>query len=264
MVDSLYANNAIRFPFAVQNITADGKFIIQTNWSTNKTLAAGDTLTAINGISTKDIYHQFRRYYGGLEAWRQQMVAANIRKLMFMNHFQSPYSISAITNNGKVINTVVNGLNSKEADSINRSNNQQNQIKKLPFEFTVNTANIAMIQFNSMNRNLADSFSRFLINSFSKMHELQCKGLIIDLRENSGGDSRLGINLINYISSKPYRLATGMKWKISEHYKKLLELIGDNDEEYLKKQNGDMITYIEKNLQSPTILTLLILVKWHY
>ncbi len=61
-------------------------------------------------------------------------------------------------------------------------------------------------------------FDTFLEETFQLIKEQNIKGLIIDLRKNHGGNSNLGVALLNYITDKPYREIGGGRWRFSNQF----------------------------------------------
>ncbi len=58
-------------------------------------------------------------------------------------------------------------------------------------------------------------FKTFLKESFQEMQDKQVGGLIIDLRDNTGGDTRISDALLRYISDKPFRQFLQIDTKVS-------------------------------------------------
>ncbi len=237
MVDSLYANHSVRLPFSISNIS-DGRFIVASDWSKQQQLEKGDTIISISGVTSKELYNRYSKFFGGLDAWKEQLVGAYIRKLLFIDGFNSPYSIKAIRSNNDTVSFTADGLNKSQVDSLNKVLAGQQSVRTSPYTFGILDANIAHIQFNSMDG--SEAFGQFLDSSFAIIKEKNCIGLIVDLRKNGGGDSKLGEQLINYISSKPYRMSGGMKWKVSSHYKAFLDMVKADQQFYRQKANGEM------------------------
>jgi C-terminal processing protease CtpA/Prc len=82
------------------------------------------------------------------------------------------------------------------------------------------------------------------------MQQQSLKGLVIDLRQNSGGNSALGDKLLEYLTTKKYRMSGGALWKISQPYKDYYnKLQGDSrflqntslERRYLQGGNGTFI-----------------------
>jgi hypothetical protein len=58
-------------------------------------------------------------------------------------------------------------------------------------------------------------FKEFLTNTFTNIQDRKASCVIIDLRENAGGDSRLGRDLMDYLYDKPYSEFSRVDLKIS-------------------------------------------------
>ena len=72
-----------------------------------------------------------------------------------------------------------------------------------------------IIRFNYFVRR--KEFDKFLKKTFTKIKEKKYRYLIIDLRKNGGGDSKIAEDLLNYLTEKPYRVFGGAKVKISKY-----------------------------------------------
>lgn len=68
----------------------------------------------------------------------------------------------------------------------------------------------------------AAEFKEFLSSTFADIQAKPVKGLIIDLRNNGGGNSELGITLLSFLTDSAYRMAERKEWRMSAQYKSLL------------------------------------------
>lgn len=254
VTDSMYVNS-LRFPFLLQKVT-DTEWIVDRDFSDEQKLGVNAVILEINGRPVSELNKQFREYYGGLETWRKQQIATYVRKLLFLHGMASPYRIKAKTDAGQVIRFTTHGYSMQQADSLNKvlaaSVNQPAE----PYTFSMLPGHIAYINYRQMVSPKNNPFSLFLQNSFTKIKEANAAGLIIDLRENGGGNSALGDSLISYFSSTAYTLSGGMKWKSSTHYKEYLKLLERGGAKidsrfYLSIKEGDMYSFVNKQLRKP-------------
>lgn len=254
VTDSMYTNS-LRFPFLLQKLT-DTEWIVDRDLSSEQTLGVNAAILEVNGKAVSELNRQFREYYGGLETWRKQQMATYVRKLLFLHGMESPYRIKARTEAGQIIRFTTAGYSKQQADSLNKVLAASVRQPSEPYTFTLLPHNIAYINYRQMVNSRTNPFSDFLKTSFTKIKETNAAGLIIDLRENGGGNSALGDSLISYFSTRPYVLSGGMKWKSSRHYKaylKLMEKVGSRSENqfYHSLKEGDMYTFVNKNLRKP-------------
>ncbi|MEO1213305.1 MAG: S41 family peptidase [Bacteroidota bacterium] len=77
------------------------------------------------------------------------------------------------------------------------------------FEFSKTEGDFAHVKLNSFSReNIIEEFEK-RIDSIK-----DCKGVIIDLRENGGGSSGIGYAILNHFTQKTYK---GSQWRTREH-----------------------------------------------
>jgi hypothetical protein len=81
---------------------------------------------------------------------------------------------------------------------------------------------VAVLTLDTLSRDL-DDFEDFLEPTFESLAHEPPSALIIDLRRNGGGDSRLGDELLQYLSDRPWRQAARKEWKASAPLKRHLK-----------------------------------------
>jgi C-terminal processing protease CtpA/Prc len=64
-----------------------------------------------------------------------------------------------------------------------------------------------------------ERFRGDLDGMFRRMEADSAVALIVDLRANGGGDSRLGDELLSHITTQPYRMSSAKLWKMSAEYR---------------------------------------------
>ncbi len=254
ITDSLY-NNSLRFPFMIRKAEKDG-WHISYDLSAAQQLEMNDKIIRINGVAIEELNKRYLRLFGGLDTWKHEQIGFYSRKLLFLDGIHSPFHIEAIKENGEKRSFTVDGFSRAQADSINRSlaakmNSQGNK----PYEFRFLPEGIGYLNYRSMRNDKAEPFEKFLVETFMRLKDSSAKGLIIDLRENGGGDSQLGELLLRYFNRKPYIFAGGMKWKISAPYKTFLKGQANYNEAdnrfYMSQKDGETYVYINKELKKP-------------
>ncbi len=253
ITDSLYSN-CLRFPFLLQKTETDA-WVVDRDISAAQKLGVNARILTVNGLSVTELNRQFREYYGGLEVWRKQQINTYVRKLLFFHNIKSPFTIDAVTEDGRKVSFTTEGYSKQQADSINKVLTAAAPSAE-PYSFTLLQNNIGYMNYRSMSSSSANPFTDFLKKSFTKLKETEAKGLIIDLRQNGGGNSGWGNALVGYFTTTPYKFAGGMKWKISEHYKAFLnkQKKSNNQGEdnfYHSQKNGEMYSFVNTKLDTP-------------
>ena len=120
--------------------------------------------------------------------------------LLYILYEDSIFNIEYIHNEEKH-SVQVNGISFGEFASASRQNSSSLVSDKYTFR-TLPDKNIGIIEFNQFVD--MDRFKMFLDSTFRVLQKENIENLIIDIRRNSGGDSKLGDELFQYISPVPF------------------------------------------------------------
>lgn len=214
------SNGGLAFPFNVAYDTLDG-LTIARNYSGDSTLAVGDRILSINGSSADSLAAVYLRGFSGERmTFRQQRLAGAFRMLLWLDKILSPYDLIVWSKSSEDrIAKRVAGVTVQvvlHTDSLLSKNNAAPP----NYCFERLTDNIGYIDFRAMVDD--QKFSEFLTTTFTDIHVHPVRGLITDLRNNGGGSSRLGDDLLSFITDSSYRLAARKEWKMSAQYKAYL------------------------------------------
>lgn len=236
------------FPFSVKDLGKEG-LIIESNLSNDTAIKEGTCIQSINGISVSKIFKNFCQSYGGSYYWKTGNFINIIRYYLPAAGILSPYTIVYKTNGHKTSATV-NGIT--EAQLLNGKKTQGNAA------FTYERiGDVGYINFKSMGESYK-LFKDFLNKTFQEIKDHPINGLIIDIRKNGGGNSKLGESLLTYITNKPFQIDGGMRWKVSQEYKDYLLSMDSSARRYayMSKPNGTIIDYPAQELIQPEVNSL--------
>jgi len=125
-------------------------------------------------------------------------------------------------------------------------NTEHQQARKFEnFSYTLKEENnCAVLTLNSFSG--LEDFKTFLTDFFSTLKKNNIKNLVIDLRENGGGNSQLGDELLSYLISEPFTQYEKTITKYSDTQKHFIKSLTDAEEKYrqtiLKKKSGTVET----------------------
>jgi len=85
-------------------------------------------------------------------------------------------------------------------------------------------APIVLVDFPTMDSTLGGQWDRFLDDAISVANARGAVGLIVDIRENGGGDTDFGDVILARINDRPYRLASRMVWRRSPESDELIRM----------------------------------------
>lgn len=178
--------------------------------SNHEKIKTGDVVTAINGVNVAELFRECMQFIGGIEAFKERSIERLFPLFVFFTEkINAPLEITII---GKSDNILVDGVNIEELATLL---NSQAILKDYSFEII--NKEIGLISYNSCND--YKKFRRFLKHSFKTIKKENLSGLIVDVRENGGGNSSLNDLLLAYITTRPYRQSSARYWKVSEEAK---------------------------------------------
>ncbi|WP_107038711.1 S41 family peptidase [Brumimicrobium mesophilum] len=201
--------NFIYIPFTGK-LTDNLESFIVTKSATSE-IKIGEKIESINGISIVDLYNECMSYIGGIPTYKNANTEIIFPLLLFYNQkISAPYAIDFVDSERKYISP---GLAISELLELI---NEGSIIENYTFEILGN--DIGLITYNKCQDYKA--FEKFTKSTFKALKEKNINKLIIDIRQNGGGNSDLNDLLLSYITEKQYRQSSGRYWKVSEQSKK--------------------------------------------
>ena len=202
-------DGGLSFPFTIKH--DPDHIFIDENYSSNKTISKGTELIAINSIPVSQIISDLTPY---LRVRPNGFIGSTLefnwaRYLWLVYGFDNTFTISYILPTEDVIRTeIIEGVNKeprkKKYSYTDKINLHIDQSKSLAV-MNINTFEFDFEEYDSL-----------LYNSFKSIKENNLKNLIIDVRENKGGNGNLLPTLINYLTDKPYISSASSLIKTSE------------------------------------------------
>lgn len=214
------------FPLFIKT-WGDSMVVLKNLLPKDSILKQGTIITSINGKSNKwilDSIFQFISTDGYSENYKSQIASLNFPawyKVVF--GLDSSYQIQYIDTTGKEAVTVIKNFDLKKAsipkkDSLNKritvpdagkmpplTRKQKRQIRSqskesMMIDTSLSTAYIRLTTFG--NKKLRSFFR----NSFQTIHQQHLQNLVIDLRENGGGDVQKSVLLSKYLVDSAFKV----------------------------------------------------------
>jgi len=188
------------------NVAIDGKRIfISQSFTADTTIKTGREITAVNGISSDKLIDDMLNFISGDSGpYKMQSLEERFQILLWRVYgFDNNFDITFKNGMHKIITGVL-------AQKLNIDS-----AAKQDFNFTlikVKQQPIGLIKISLMETEKKEAFDKFLQTTFAAIQQQQVKTLIIDIRDNGGGSTKLVSALYNYITTKPYSFG------ISESY----------------------------------------------
>lgn len=254
------------FPFAVKTKINEPYLVVTEQIdSTYNQLPIGAEITSINNVSSKKIIEKIiENTSGESEAYRLKMGADfNMFGIVLDAYydFNSGFYDVQYKNNQKLYNVKIQAVTIPQLMTIlqNKKNTNTSKIQTPDFELILKPEiKTAIINFTYMNDEA--KFESFLKDSFQKIKENNITNLVIDIRENGGGNSALGNQLLKYISKVPFSQYKETIIKYSQLQKDIYksfcntENVNCNTYNYIKtKPNNTFETIEDLNFITPNL-----------
>ncbi|OFX83971.1 MAG: hypothetical protein A2W99_03545 [Bacteroidetes bacterium GWF2_33_16] len=204
-------SGGLAFPFKIDY--NHGHIYIDENLSTYGEFVKGTEIIAINHITVNRIIDEFTPY---LRVRPNGYIGATLSYnwggfLWLLYGFSDQFTISYILPNENKIQT-----KTIEGASLEQINNKTRSGSNKDFEFNLEPARkTALLKLNTFHLDF-DKYDSLLTHVFTEIQNSEIENLIIDVRENEGGNGNLVSTLVNYLTDKPYISSGGSQVKTSK------------------------------------------------
>ncbi|MEL0456623.1 S41 family peptidase [Flavobacteriaceae bacterium SZ-1-7] len=228
--------------FPLEIAFENNKSLIRKNFSNNPDIKIGSEIISINGILMKDI---MAKIYPLVSAERTYFKNAKIEMYSFPRYYwqvfgkQDLFEIS-VRLNGTVTKHSIEAVNLIEDYEMKRTEILNAQMKLKFYEQSVylNPGNFSGDE---------QKYQQFIDSAFAEIKNSNSKNLIIDLRNNAGGDDSFSNYLVSYIANKPFKWNSKFTLKTSQFLKTHTRQHSDTTHVYfqniLSHKNGEIYPY---------------------
>ena len=218
--------------FPLEIAFQNNKSLIRKNFSDNPDIKIGSEIISINGILMKDILAQI---YPQVSAERTYFKNAKIEMISFPRLYwqvfgkQDNFQIK-IRSNGAVKKHSIKAVNLIKGYEMKRTEVLNS---KMDLTFFDKSAYLNPGNFSGDEQ----KYQSFIDSAFVEIKKRKSKNLIIDLRNNAGGNDSFSDYLVSYFADKPFKWNSEFTLKTSQFLK-----------EHTRKHNDTTIAYFQKIL----------------
>ncbi|WP_298317172.1 S41 family peptidase [uncultured Aquimarina sp.] len=228
--------------FPLEIALENGKALVRKNWSINKDIQIGAELKRINGLRIEQV---LEKIYPLVSGERTYFMNAQIEYLTLPRYYwlafgeQENFEIE-IFQNGKPKVIKINAISALDDFEMKRYDiiNYERTIKFYP-----NAAYLNPGHFGGK----FEQYKQYIDTTFIQIKAKNFKNLVIDLRNNPGGDDAFSDYLVSYIANKPFKWASRFQLKTSAHLKENTRHTKDTTKAYwksiLEHNNGEIYDY---------------------
>ena len=220
----------------------NGKVLVRKNWSENDSIKIGAELKSINGLPIAEV---LEKIYPQIAAeslyFRNTLIESFTLPRYYWQVFgeQKTFEVE-IFQNGKRVTHILQAIKAWDDYEAKR-----NDIVKEDWVLKL-LQDAAYLRPGSLSGDL-EKYKRFIDSAFIEINTKKYKNLIIDLRNNGGGDDPFSDYLVSYIADKPFRWNSKFQLKSSRILKEDVRQNKDTTQAYwkwiLSIENGKIGNY---------------------
>jgi len=234
-------NNQTKY-LPIRAVYLDGKLVV-TKSAADEKIQKGAIITGINGIRSDELIRKLSEYGYGVEKERLEYVAETLYTDA-AEVFGRPESFALTFSDGtkaQVKGLTIPELFKREKELEAKDNSQKTEESPLELKFLPD--DVAYLKASTFDYDL-EKYKSLLKDVFTQIKSSGARKLIVDVRENRGGNSVLGDTLIDMFNSKLHKHYS-MKWKKSEQYvERMKDLNAPIPDHYQKLKPGEV--YVSK------------------
>lgn len=218
-----------QFPLVIE--IRNNKIFNKKSMNKEIDIPIGAEILSINDIEAERIVKELKKYETGMkDQYKEVKLERDFYFLSWLGYqFLDEYKLT-YKYEDNVSTIVTDGVSKDKLDSyLKRMYSYSTN-----YNYEIFDDKICYLDFNSFSD--YSSFEKLLERMFKEINEKNIEKLIIDIRDNGGGNSRLGDLLISYIYDKPFYLFSRTDVKVS---KQIIERDNWGD----VSQIGETVTY---------------------
>lgn len=228
--------------FPLEIAFENGKSLVRKNFSDDSNIPIGSEILSINGSSMAEI---LSKIYPQVSAERPYFKNVKIEMYSFPRYYWQVFgrqddfvveirSNETITRHTFKAVSVINGYEMKRNEVANA---------KMELKFFENSAYLNPGNFSGDE----EKYQQFIDSAFVEINKRQSKNLIVDLRNNLGGDNSFSDYLVSYFADKPFTWNSSFTLKTSTFLKNHVRQHNDTTSVYSKKilshEDGEIYPY---------------------
>lgn len=213
------ARGGVMFP--VRTVAADsGRLTVSAYALGDSVLRRGDEILSVNGQSTDSLLRAFEDEVSGETVrWREQIAARQFESFLLLNGIRAPFTVvtrrSVDSDSRRVM---LQGIGRDSLTAYNARATARATPATRNFSYRTLPDRTGYMNLVSLGGDVAQ-FGADLDRMFAQVRADSARSLIVDLRSNGGGDTRMGDELLSHLTTQPYRMASAQLWKMSREYR---------------------------------------------
>ncbi|GGW76197.1 S41 family peptidase [Alteromonas halophila] len=205
---ALKEKELLTFPFSLE-VFPEGVFLKYDYQFNGVTLPKGSQLVSVNTIDTDKIFSQAQQFVGGeTKQLRKHIVAARFPVMIWaVFGFVDTFELELLIDGENRQITVGAEDNWQQSNPLTADDNGDFVYQRLNDD----TGYLKVATFDVS----PDWFEEFIDDTFLTIHQQKVHNLIIDIRDNNGGNTDTATYLARYLASAPFQMISSMRERLN-------------------------------------------------
>lgn len=196
------------FPFDVA-ITKNGEIVLKSSYKNeNKHITAGAKIKQINGINANELLQTMQQYSGGETQYLREQIVARRFPVALWAVFGLIDEFELVLTEGSVDKVVT--LNAEQQWQASQLEKNDNDFYYKKLQEGVGYLYLAHFDIGP------SEFEEFIDQQFAQIQADNVNSLIIDIRNNPGGNTDTVTYLTRYLAHKSFRLVSSVREKLNQ------------------------------------------------
>ncbi|MEO7433576.1 MAG: S41 family peptidase [Dokdonella sp.] len=213
----------LKFPLSLR-VHADAVFVTM-NLSGVDAVSPGDRLTAVDGEPVDRWLARLERLISADNPYLAHTQLEDLLPaLVWLDAgARARYTLEIVRTDGRSVRVVVPGVSTAEANDALARQPGSLSLDRTTREARMATADVAYLRpgpfYNPLdNADMWDTtaFFAFIDAAFARFVDAHAKALVIDVRDNPGGDNSFSDHMVSWFATAPYRFASSFRVKASD------------------------------------------------
>lgn len=218
---------AVTFPATVQ--PGDEGLFVDRSCRPSPDLRSGSRIRAINGRDAAELFGEIQRVVSGSDRYRQAAAGNRFPYLLWAHGIDAPFRVAFTTPDGRTRTTTIHGV------PFSRVRTCLTDTAQPLFHFE-RRGDVGILTLRHLRH--PDRFRSFLQSVADSLAHRSVEGLVLDLRGNPGGRSRVATLMLSALTDEPVRLVAHKDWKVSRPVQRRLQQTGGDYNRYLAARPG--------------------------
>jgi hypothetical protein len=208
-------------------VADSGSVTVTVYRSSDALLRRGEQIIAVNDHPVDSLLRAFAGEIGGeSERWREDVAARQFESLLLLNGFRAPYTLDvreSPASTPRRIEVRGAGRDSLVASDRRSASSPSPNVQR-NFTYRLLSDRTAYMNLMSLAGD-RDRFRAALDSVFRQIRADSARTLVVDLRNNGGGDTWLGDELLSHLTTISYTMSSAKLWKMSAEYRAYLKSV---------------------------------------